>query len=53
MAPLESRASLLEQNRGVYAGSIEIPMPLTWETKVFVRCGAQPLGSVRTTKTAR
>jgi hypothetical protein len=53
MAPMESKASLREEEAGVYVGRVDIPVAWTWETTVRVRKDGQNLGSVQTTITAR
>jgi RND family efflux transporter MFP subunit len=53
MAPMESKASLREEEAGVYVGRVDVPMAWTWETTVQVRKDGQPLGRVQTTITAR
>ena len=53
MAPMSSQAQLKSEGRGVYSGSINVPMAWTWETTVTAKKNGQAVGSVKTTITAR
>ncbi|HJT70848.1 MAG TPA: efflux RND transporter periplasmic adaptor subunit [Terriglobales bacterium] len=53
MAPMSANADLKPAGNGEYAGTITVPMAWTWETTVTVKKGGAPVGSVRTSITAR
>jgi len=53
MPPMSSKANLQHSGNGVYFGTIEVPMAWTWETTVRVNQGGQPVGTAKTTITAR
>jgi Cu(I)/Ag(I) efflux system membrane fusion protein len=53
MAPMTSKANLKDSGGGTYDGSIHFPMAWTWDTTVTVKKSGQPLGSAKTTITAR
>jgi membrane fusion protein, copper/silver efflux system len=53
MAPMTAKAKLSPSGNGEYSGTIEIPMAWSWQTTVSVRKQGKPLGSLRTTLTAR
>ena len=53
MAPMTSKANLKDSGNGTYDGSIHFPMAWTWDTTVSVKKSGQPVGSAKTTITAR
>lgn len=53
MAPMSANADLKPAGNGEYAGTINVPMAWTWETTVTVKKAGAPIGSVRTSITAR
>lgn len=53
MAPMRSSAKLKPIRNGEYAGEVDIPMAWTWETTVTVNKDGKPVGSVKTSITAR
>ena len=53
MAPMTSKAGLKPEGNGVYSGTIDFPMAWTWDTTVAVTKNGQPVGSAKTTITAR
>jgi Cu(I)/Ag(I) efflux system membrane fusion protein len=53
MAPMRSSAQLRPTGQGQYAGEIDIPMAWTWETTVTAKKGGVPIGSAKTSITAR
>jgi RND family efflux transporter MFP subunit len=53
MAPMSSKAILVESGNGIYTGQIEVPMAWTWQTTVTVRKNGNVVGVARTNITAR
>ena len=53
MAPMSSKATLMESGNGVYAGQIEFLMAWTWQTTVTVRKNGVVVGVAETSLTAR
>jgi Cu(I)/Ag(I) efflux system membrane fusion protein len=53
MAPMSSKATLMESGQGVYTGQIEFLMAWTWQTTVTVRKNGAVVGVVETSVTAR
>ncbi len=53
MAPMTSKATLTESERGVYAGQIEFLIAWTWQTTVTVRKNGNVVGVAETSITAR
>lgn len=53
MAPMTSSATLRHAGNGEYQGQVEIPMAWTWETTITASKDGRPLGTVRTSITAR
>ncbi len=53
MPPMISKATLLDQGNGIYAGTANVPMVWTWETTIVVKKSGTVLGSLKTTVTAR
>jgi RND family efflux transporter MFP subunit len=53
MPPMEAKASLREEQTGVYVGRVGVPMPSTWQTTIRVRREGHELGTVTRTITAR
>ncbi len=53
MAPMSSKATLVEAGSGVYTGQIEFLMAWTWQTTVTVRRNGKVVGVAQTSITAR
>jgi Cu(I)/Ag(I) efflux system membrane fusion protein len=53
MAPMSSKATLMESGQGVYTGQIEFLMAWTWQTTVTVRKNGAVVGVAETSVTAR
>jgi membrane fusion protein, copper/silver efflux system len=53
MPPMSSNGTLLEKGKGVYSGTVNIPMAWTWDTRITVRKNGQILGTKQTSVTAR
>jgi len=53
MAPMTSKATLRHIGKGEYQGQVEIPMAWTWETTITASKDGRPLGTARTSITAR
>jgi multidrug efflux pump subunit AcrA (membrane-fusion protein) len=53
MPAMSSKATLLEEGNGIYAGIVEFKMAWTWETTIVVRKQEKVLGTWKTTVTAR
>jgi membrane fusion protein, copper/silver efflux system len=53
MAPMSSKATLMESGNGVYTGQIEFLMAWTWQTTVTVRKNGAVVGVAETSVTAR
>jgi hypothetical protein len=53
MAPMTSKATLMESGKGVYSGQVEFLMAWTWQTTVTVRKNGTVVGIAQTSVTAR
>jgi Cu(I)/Ag(I) efflux system membrane fusion protein len=53
MAPMTSKARMIESGTGIYAGQIEFQMAWTWQTTVTVRKNGNVIGVAQTNITAR
>jgi hypothetical protein len=53
MAPMTSKTTLRHVGNGEYKGQVEIPMAWTWETTITASKDGRPLGTARTSITAR
>ena len=53
MPPMSSKATLLDRGNGIYAGSVNVAVPSTWETMIVVQKEGKLLGTMKTSVTAR